>query len=73
MRPASTFLLFSLMFTSAYSQTAEPEMADAMRANGKIYVVVAILLLVLAGVAAYLFLLDRKITRLEASSREKNR
>ncbi len=36
------------------------EMADAMRSNGKIYVVVGIILIVLAGLILYLFLLDKK-------------
>lgn len=40
-------------------------MADVMRSEGKIYVVVAGLLLVVAGFLAYLYFLDRKVTRLE--------
>lgn len=41
------------------------EMADTFRSEGKIYVVVAIVLIVLTGLMVYLFLLDRKISRLE--------
>lgn len=41
------------------------EMADIMRADGKIYVVVAGLVILLVGVLFYLFSLDRKITKLE--------
>jgi CcmD family protein len=41
------------------------EMADIMRADGKIYVVVAGLVILLLGVLFYLFSLDRKITKLE--------
>ncbi len=41
------------------------EMADAFRADGKIYVVVAVILVLLAGLFLYLYLLDRKITRME--------
>lgn len=45
---------------------AQPiEMADSLRSEGKIYVVVAILLVIFAGLIGYLFLLDRKITRIE--------
>lgn len=45
---------------------AQPvEMADTMRSEGKIYVVVAILLLIFAGLIAYLVMLDRKITKIE--------
>jgi hypothetical protein len=45
--------------------TEKPQMADAMRSNGKIYVVVAVLLIILAGLFLYLFQTDRKLTRLE--------
>ncbi|MFI5193377.1 MAG: CcmD family protein [Chitinophagales bacterium] len=43
----------------------KPQMADAMRSNGKIYVVVAVLLIILAGLFLYLFQTDRKLSRLE--------
>jgi uncharacterized membrane protein len=55
---------FILLSARLYAQT-EVEMADAMRANGKIFVVVGIILIVLAGLIAYLFLMDRKVKRLE--------
>lgn len=42
-----------------------PEMADAMRSNGKIYVVVAVVLLILIGTIVYLVRIDRKLSRLE--------
>ena len=56
-----TLLLISL--TSQAQQ--EVEMADGMRAEGKIYVVVAIILIVLAGLIVYLAMLDRKVKKLE--------
>jgi uncharacterized membrane protein YidH (DUF202 family) len=40
-------------------------MADGLRASGKIYVVVAVLLTILAGIFLYLIMLDKKISRLE--------
>lgn len=43
------------------------EMADTMRSEGKIYVIVAIVLIVLAGLVIYLFTLDKKIKKLEDS------
>lgn len=43
----------------------EVEMADNMRSEGKIYVVVAVILMVLTGLILYLFLLDRKVKKLE--------
>jgi CcmD family protein len=36
-----------------------------MRNNGKIYVVVAVIVIILTGLIAYLVRLDRKITKLE--------
>jgi CcmD family protein len=41
------------------------DMADTMRSNGKIYVVVAVCITVLVGLFIYVFFLDRKISRLE--------
>lgn len=50
-----------------FSSAAQPniEMADALRQDGKIYVVVVVLLTVLVGILFYLIALDRKIGRLE--------
>ncbi|HEY0678666.1 MAG TPA: CcmD family protein [Chitinophagaceae bacterium] len=42
-----------------------PEMADALRSSGKIYVVVAVVVTILLGLFIYLFRLDRKISKLE--------
>ena len=56
-------LIFMVLTQSANAQDAE--MADSFRADGKIYVVVAIVLIVLAGLILYLFMLDRKISKLE--------
>ena len=48
---------------------AEPaqqiEMADRMRQDGKIYVVVGCVLVVLAGMIVYLVAIDKKVSRLE--------
>ncbi|MDO7885281.1 CcmD family protein [Hymenobacter cheonanensis] len=43
----------------------QPEMADALRASGKIYVVVLVIVIILSGLLAYLVRLDRKVSRLE--------
>jgi hypothetical protein len=51
---------------NGFAQEAEPaEMADAMRSNGKIYVVIAVILTILAGLILYVIRLDRKISKLE--------
>jgi hypothetical protein len=52
------------LVTTAYGQE-QVQMADNLRAEGKIYVVVAIILIILAGLIFYLFLMDRKVNKLE--------
>ena len=61
---------FSCLFLSitAFSQEAsnnDETMATIMRSNGKIYVVVAVLLTILIGLILYLINIDRKISKLE--------
>lgn len=56
--------LIMLASTSVFAQQ-EVEMADTMRSEGKIYVVVAIMLIIFIGVAIYLFMVDRKVSALE--------
>ncbi|UOE35907.1 CcmD family protein [Hymenobacter monticola] len=41
------------------------DMADTLRQNGKIYVVVAVVVIIVAGLLVYLFSLDRKVSKLE--------
>jgi len=41
------------------------EMADVMRTEGKIYVLVGIIVIIFAGITVYLINTDRKISRLE--------
>ncbi len=53
------------MVTAIAAKAQEVEMADTMRSEGKIYVVVAIVLVVLIGLIAFLVLTDRKVTNLE--------
>jgi EamA domain-containing membrane protein RarD len=53
------------MFSLAVHAQAKPEMADLMRSNGKIYVVVGVCLIILTGLFLYVWGIDRKISRLE--------
>jgi len=45
------------------------DMADEMRSNGKIYVVVAVLTTIFIGIILYLIRLDRKLTKLEKENK----
>lgn len=62
-------LIFSLLLTLInHAQTDKAEMADTMRSNGRIYVVVAVVVVILLGLFLYLVRLDKKITRLEKNN-----
>jgi hypothetical protein len=43
----------------------EVEMADKFREDGKIYVVVTVVLIILLGMLFYIFTLEKKISRIE--------
>ena len=50
--------------------TGQPEMADALRSNGKIYVVVTALVIIFIGIVIYLFSLNAKLNKLEKLVRD---
>ncbi|HIY75944.1 MAG TPA: DUF515 domain-containing protein [Candidatus Sphingobacterium stercorigallinarum] len=60
------FLLMCLQ-VSAQDQVA---MADGLRAEGKIYVVVLVMLVIFLAVAVYLFTIDRRIKKLENDNKQ---
>lgn len=65
--------LFSLITLLSISATMfaqdtianEPEMADKLYADGRIYVVVAVVATIFAGIIVYLINIDSKISKLE--------
>ena len=57
--------IFTLLFFSFFANAQDVNMADVMKENGKIYVVIAVILTILAGLVLYLIRLDRKISKLE--------
>ena len=57
--------IFCLLLSAVSFAQDKPEMADTMRSNGKIYVVVAVCLTILIGLFIYVFVVDRKVSRLE--------
>ena len=75
MRMIKTLLLFasSLLWSALVNaQDAEKaDMADTMRSNGRIYVVVAVVVVILLGLILYLVRLDRKISRVERDKESK--
>ena len=62
--------LITLLFTAVtlFAQDTsvnEPEMADKLYADGRIYVVVAVIATIFTGIIVYLINLDSKISKLE--------
>lgn len=65
--------LIGLLLLSAFASQAQEsgvEMATEMRASGKIYVVVAVLVIIFVGIVIYLINLDKKISKLEKENKK---
>jgi len=60
-------VLFLFLNTIVFAQenNSSVDMADIMRSNGKIYVVVGVIIIIFLGITTYLFLLNKKINSLE--------
>lgn len=63
----STLIVFFCMFW-AQAQNDLPDQATGLRADGKIYVVIAVVVTILLGLFLYVILLDRRISKLEKNS-----
>ena len=61
------FLLLMMMCNASllFAQEKKVGMADVMRSNGKIYIVVAVCLTILIGLFIYVWNVDRKIGKIE--------
>jgi len=62
---AFLYLLPFLVSAQASDDAEKKYTAFDMRSNGKIYVLVACILIILVGLILYLVRLDRKVSRLE--------
>ena len=59
------FSLIALMITTICNAQNDVEMADTFRQEGKIYVVIGVLLIIFLGIVGYLISLDRRLRKLE--------
>jgi len=66
-------IFFSLILMMAtlqlFAQDNGVEMADNLRSNGKIYVVVICIVIILVGLLAYLFSIDKRLKKIEKENR----
>ena len=60
-----SLLLCGLLMSTILFAQEKVEMADTMRSNGKIYVVVTVCLIILIGLFLYVMMIDRKIRKME--------
>ena len=62
-----TFLLLLLFCSVAVfaQSTLSDDMAKKMRSSGKIYVVIGIICIIFAGLAIFLFSMDRRLKKIE--------
>jgi CcmD family protein len=75
MKKLFTFLLLAFSLTALAQEkipvnasdyaNSSVEMADLMRSEGKIYVLVGIIVIVFVGIIVYLISTDRKISQIE--------
>jgi hypothetical protein len=61
-------LLLMLLSSTLLHAQGDSKMGDTMRSNGRIYVVIAVILVILAGLFLYLIRLDRKMSKLEKNN-----
>jgi hypothetical protein len=66
----SILFLFALVSVNAQDAN-QVEMADALYANGKIYIVAIVAAIVIAMLSVYVILIDRKVTKLEEKINQK--
>lgn len=57
--------LFLLISGITNAQSTEPEMADTLRQEGKIYVVISVIAMIFVALVVFLILLERKLKNLE--------
>ncbi len=58
-------LLLNSLLSFGQDSSSKVEMAEAMRSNGKIYVVVAVIAIIFIGLVIFLITIDRKVKKLE--------
>lgn len=66
MKKYTPFLtILSLLLFSSSSLQAESPAIDFLRSTGKIYSVIAVIVVIILGIAFFLYRIDNKLTKLE--------
>ncbi len=64
-RALPILFILNLISLTLFAQQSDVAMADQMRTDGKIWVVVGVIALIFAGIVTYLVRLDSKLTKVE--------
>ncbi|WAC40643.1 CcmD family protein [Pedobacter sp. SL55] len=72
MKKILTLIIILFSSLNLLAQNNDIEMADQLRTDGKIYIVVICIVIILAGLLFYLFALDKRLKLLEKKSANKN-
>ena len=65
MKKLLLILALVLTYVTGFAQAANVEMADKLRSEGKIYVVIGTIVIIFVGLAVYLFAMDRRLKKIE--------
>jgi len=65
MKKLSLLFLMLISCTCVFAADPTVQMDDALRSNGRIYVVVAVIAIIFAGLALFLFSIDRRLKKIE--------
>lgn len=64
-------MLLSFLPLFTFAQGSTEEMADIMRSNGKIFVVIGVISIILLGILIFLLIIDKKVRVLEKNQHKK--
>lgn len=70
MKKISLSMIIIFSFLGAMAQDSGVEMANALRSSGKIYVVVAVISVIFAGLFVYLFSIDKRVKKIEQENKQ---
>ncbi|MCZ4244457.1 CcmD family protein [Pedobacter punctiformis] len=72
MKKITFSLILMITALQLFAQDNGVEMADTLRSNGKIYVVVTCIVIILIGLILYLFSMDKRLKKIEKENSTKN-
>ena len=67
----SLLLILSTIVLKAQDAAEGPQMADAFRESGKIYVVISVIALIFIAIVCFLVYLERRLKKLEQQVKDK--